>query len=682
MGSFEITAPDGRKFKVTGDTPEGAMRALQKSLGETEPAQAQPGSDALSQTRTGLGGFIEGIPIAGPFIRRGAEMAAAGTAAALDPDRDFQDFMDQIDRMNAEEKTANPGIDIASQFGGAIATTGLAGATKRGAQMLGMGGGSLPSRALRLGTSGAAISGADQAARDIVAEGAVDPVNVAGAAGIGGAVSSAIPVVGAGARKVVGGAVEKVGDAVRATLDPARQAGRRISQAIDIDRASDLNALGADDVATAVRNNQPIINADLGGETTRALARAAANQSPEARGALERTIGDRFATQAARLSDKVRNLAGNVDDLSSIDTIKRAAAASNRPAYIQAESAPEAQAIFTPKIQQLLQSPRFRQATKAVPKRLADRAAVEGGPVPKNPFMTAEDGSFILQGDAQAPGLRYWDQVKRNLDGQIATAKRSNNNSLTTDLTSLKNTLVDELDAIVPAYKTARQGAASFFQAEDAVEAGKKFFKSTRMLPEFKRGIQKMTEAERKAFETGFASEILDAAAASRDRQNVISRYFTSPESRAKIELAFGKPKAREFEAFVRVENAMDMLRGAVGGNSTTARQLLESGLLGGAGWAYSGDPTVGISTAMVGAGARLAGRAAGKKINENVMKQVADMLLSNDPKVVERAIKMSARSPQHLAAVDAITQVIGAASRGAAITGANQLNPLANPQQ
>jgi len=32
MPTFEITAPDGRKFRVTGDNPEGAMQACPKIL--------------------------------------------------------------------------------------------------------------------------------------------------------------------------------------------------------------------------------------------------------------------------------------------------------------------------------------------------------------------------------------------------------------------------------------------------------------------------------------------------------------------------------------------------------------------------------------------------------------------------------------------------------------------------
>jgi hypothetical protein len=44
MGTYLITGPDGKKYKISGDTPEGAMQALKKHMGGEEPA-AKPVSD-------------------------------------------------------------------------------------------------------------------------------------------------------------------------------------------------------------------------------------------------------------------------------------------------------------------------------------------------------------------------------------------------------------------------------------------------------------------------------------------------------------------------------------------------------------------------------------------------------------------------------------------------------------
>ena len=53
MGTFQITAPDGSKYNVTGETPEGAHAALMQMLGEEAPSEEQGGFR--------LGGLYENI---------------------------------------------------------------------------------------------------------------------------------------------------------------------------------------------------------------------------------------------------------------------------------------------------------------------------------------------------------------------------------------------------------------------------------------------------------------------------------------------------------------------------------------------------------------------------------------------------------------------------------------------
>ena len=50
MGKFIITGPDGKKYKVEGETAEGAVAALKKSLGRQ--ATKSPAMSA------GLGGWM------------------------------------------------------------------------------------------------------------------------------------------------------------------------------------------------------------------------------------------------------------------------------------------------------------------------------------------------------------------------------------------------------------------------------------------------------------------------------------------------------------------------------------------------------------------------------------------------------------------------------------------------
>ena len=50
MNEFEITAPDGQKYRIQGDSQEGALRALQKYLGQAQaPQTSNAGAPAQSQ---------------------------------------------------------------------------------------------------------------------------------------------------------------------------------------------------------------------------------------------------------------------------------------------------------------------------------------------------------------------------------------------------------------------------------------------------------------------------------------------------------------------------------------------------------------------------------------------------------------------------------------------------------
>lgn len=674
MARFEIETPQGR-FEVEAPDQETAIRALSggKPAGHNAPEFQPVGVEGYNPKtgmveKTGmmdkLGAFIMGandVPIIGPAMTAGSTAAAAGLVAPFD-DRSFGDIYSKM-RGNTEAiKRDNPGAALAGQIAGSTAVMAPLGATAGGAKALGLAG-SLPTRMGMSALSGGAISGADTAVRG----GGLG--DIAGSAAIGASVGGAIPAVGAAVRGTYGAIKDKIGGAIRGALAPEAEAGRRVASAIKIDEKTPGATLNAADLAAAQRNGQPLMNADMGGETTRALARAAANQSPEARGIMEKVASDRFAEQGNRVTRMISRLTGGkTDDLLLMDGLKDAAAAANKPAYNRAYNAPRAQDMWDTEIAQLMQSPAMQAAAQDATKRGANRAAVDGFTAVKNPFTQTADGRFALKvnqdGSVAKPTLQFWDQVKRNLDSQIGVAQRGGDNTLFADLTAVKKKLVATLDARVPEYKAARQGAAAYFGAEDAVDAGKMFAKSTRSLPEYKRGILAMKPAEREAFETGFASELIDQAKNAGDRTNVITRMFKSQEAREKMEMAFGKARAREIEAFVRVETAMDSLRGAFG-NSTTARQLIEAGVLGGGAWWYTGDFNTGIATAALAQGARMAGR----RIDGNVMTQTAKLLMSNDPKLIEKAVRNATMSPQHMAALDAMLKLAAGAARGANVS-------------
>jgi len=117
----------------------------------------------------------------------------------------------------------------------------------------------------------------------------------------------------------------------------------------------------------------------------------------------------------------------------------------------------------------------------------------------------------------------------------------------------------------------------------------------------------------------------------------------------------------------MRVEGIMDLARSAVQGNSTTARQLAELGLAGGTyGISTGGNVLDPNPTALMNA-AIVYGAARGKNaINERLARRVAEMLASNDPRVLLQGIQTVARNQN-------LFNSLRAADRGLARIGGEQ---------
>jgi hypothetical protein len=192
------------------------------------------------------------------------------------------------------------------------------------------------------------------------------------------------------------------------------------------------------------------------------------------------------------------------------------------------------------------------------------------------------------------PNIQYWDYAARHIADAAAAARRvgqPRKRPLASAGSSAQ--LKAELDRMVPEYQAARRGAAHFFNANDALEAGQQFLRSTHPIEEARRALARMNAADRQLFGEGFASNLVDAIERTGDRRNVVNAIFGSQSAREKIRLALGDARANQLEAMLRHETIMDMMRGALG-NSTTARQLIEYGTLGlGGGYsATHNDPT------------------------------------------------------------------------------------------
>jgi hypothetical protein len=614
--------------------------------------QPQSIGDQLS---AGFTSGVRALPIVGEPLLSGLENLKAAVQG-----RSPQDVA-ASDQAQVEQ---NPVASTVGTVAGNVLPFAIGGEIPAVAKVLGMDS-AVPmlARSLASGGTQAAISGADSFARG------GSPEQIAQDAAFGGVTGLVAP----GAGDLIAKGAGKLATGARQVIDAAVNPDRAASTLVGKVAQNDANlgrAMTPTDEATAALNGQPVVNADRYGEGVRNLARTAANSDPTAQQTLGDLMQQRFTTQSQRAADFVNRITGGAtNDVALQEAIDRGARQANSANYGKAYADPRAQAIWTPGIKQLFQSPDFINAIRGAERTAANDAATTGVKAVRNPFVFDSQGNIALRqgpgGAVSLPNLPFWDVVQRNLRAASERAYNGGDKLLGSQLGDLRTALLGELDKTVPSFAAARRGAAGFFGAEDALDAGKKFAMTKGNLPEARKAYAQFSPAERKAFAVGFASELIDKIGAVRDKVNVIDQVFGSPAARAQVELALGKNAAAQLEHFVRIEDIMNMTRQAVSGNSTTARQLLASGALGGLGGGFVGSgmsfnpldwnmQSVASGATFLALG-RLGARALGQKFEQKVMQRVADMLISSDPKALQNAVKSATWSPAFKAAIRAL---------------------------
>ena len=468
----------------------------------------------------------------------------------------------------------------------------------------------------------------------------------------GGLLSPAIE----GAVHVGSKIVAPVTETIKGAINPERAAARRIAGALEIDAGQGL------DLSKVAQSNvkNPLAIADMGGDAVKNLARTSVNNSPEAANTLNNFIDQRFETQFPRIKESIA--ASGISNTSKRDAIEQAAKAANKPIYDKAY-AYSANGLWNEELAGLVNSPAVKSAISEAETRGANQAVISGNKPVRNPFVTDAQGNVSLKvnkdGSTAYPNLQFWDVVKQNLDEKINVAKRQGGDIR--DLVGLKQKLVSELDRQNPYYAKARGTAQAFFGAENAVDAGAKFVGSNLEIDEARKALNGMNKHERALFADGFATKLIDNLSGVRDRVNLVNKIYSSPKAREQITLALGKDKAAQIEAQLHVEAVMDGLRTAVQGNSTTAKQMAQMGLVGAGGaWLTDKDVSAG---GIVGAAAGLAHG----KVDAQVSKQVAKLLISNDANKIKALTNMAAKNQKVMSALKTYLVKLTGVAGGAA---------------
>ena len=569
----------------------------------------------------------------------------------------YEEMRDAEREANKTAQEQYPGTYLTGQVAGGIASTAaLPGAAA-----------TLPGRMAVGALTGAGVGGLTGFGEG---EGLSDSA-VRGAAGaaVGGVVGTVAPPIVEGAIRGGRQLLTPMVNAVRGAINPEAEASRRVVTAIGRDIQSDPNAvtrLTPAEFAASAQNGGPAVVMDLGGNLTRRLADSAAITSPEGGTALNQTINNRFEGQSNRITTWLQNTFNFPNAHAQQAAIENVARTTNQAAYSRAMR-DGAGGVWDAELQRLAGAPAIQQASHEAIPSLANRGITEGFRAPRqNPLsFDPETGlaalSTLPNGNRTVPDLRFWDQVKKNLDGMITKAEGYGNTAKVAELTGLKNELVNNLDRLVPSYAQARAGAAHFFGAENALEAGQNFVTAKLGNREARDALARMTPQERQLFQDGFVSRYIETLNAVGDRRSVLNKIAESPEAREKLQMVLGQQRSAELEAGLRVEGIMDLARGAVQGNSWTARRLYDLGLAGGAG--LSGVGGYNMDPREIAAGAVLAAiSTGGKKIDQRVALRVAQLLTSNNPQQLQLGITLVGRNERMLENLRGVDRRIAAA--------------------
>lgn len=674
-GPLVVTVAPNRQQAPT--SPSGFATRAQREGDDLHARDSEYLADAvrtrLQQDQTSPMGRLDAYArgVAG-WLPGMNKLAAAGDAALGSGKGDsfserYSDNLARERAMDAADEALNPGSRLSGQVAGFGATAAL----MPGVSLMreGARGAAAVNSAATGGLYGA-ISGAVE--NDGGLQDKATSAGVQGAIGAGvGAVAPAF-IRGAEAfASAAGKLAGKVAAPFRAAATPDTEAGRRIMAAMERDGVTDPAAA----LAAMQRTGAPAVLGDVGGETTRALARSAANTSPEGRAALAEATADRFAGQGDRIVDLLRSF-GPSSAGKSLEELQAAARAANRPAYARAYMQGGA-GLWDDNLAALAQAPAVQDAIRSVIKTGANKTVADGMPPIRNPFTTDAAGNLTLarraDGSTARPNLQFWDYVSRELRGKAGEAARAGNKDLAGDYTNLRRQLLDQLDASAPLFREARSGAFRAFQAEDALEAGQKFVTSRMANDEARKAVGKMKPEERALFAEGFRSDLIAKIRETGDGRDIVKAIFGSSAARERVEIALGKVQATQLQAALNVETAMLRLQNALG-NSTTVRQMMELGLTGTAG-AYYGASQHGTLTSMgMGALAGVAARQAlikgNAKINEALSKKIGEMLASGDVTQLQNLTKLATKSPAVMRFLESVSDEVGQISGLASNTG------------
>ena len=468
----------------------------------------------------------------------------------------------------------------------------------------------------------------------------------------------------------------------RSILMPSSEASSRIAKSI----ASDATIGGKSGAQLAMdeaaaRGVSPM--AASGEQTKRMVADAASRVDDASRGTFNTSIA-RQRDDAADVVDKsLETMFGRpVKAFDEADAISQRVSQLNDVNYKRVMSLPQAQAVP----QKVTGPIAARLPKNTINNVLDDMRQNNINPATLGLVKTGNNTYAIPPGGAS---LRFWDEVKQELDSQIGSlydpitkALKPGANKQAATLMSTKSDLVNALDKAVKDYKQIRFEASELYGARNAIEAGYRFFNdnNTKNLHNMKKMVaNKLTPAQREDFAYGAAGAYRDALEKNPSAALAMFSGNKAGFLSDKMQYALGPQRADELIGTVIAQRLNSRIADVAGPAASGYGSLLSSGAVGGAGGAagYLGQAllagesvalqnaafglgTLAAAGAVTGIAARTAYNAKERRVAREILR------LAADPASSAKIARMIRDVPE---ARSAISKMMSAAGRAAPAT-------------
>jgi len=552
-GQLSVDFPDG----TDDETIRRVM--LRATGGDGSEARAQPKAPPVSTLEAAGRGAIQGATFGfGDEIYAGAVGAYDALKGGSFSDTYNRELGD-VRAANERARQSNPIPFIGGELvGGMALPLGALGTAARGA--------TLAQRSMQSAKTGAALGGVYGFGTAQGGEGSIiDQAGNRAIAAIPGVVGgAAVGAVAPAAVDLASAALKPVSNAVRAFANPSSVAESKVIEALARDAPelapSRAVEMAQDRLARARQTKPDAMLADVGGQNTRDLLRAASNMPSRSGQRLQASLDRRQAWQWSRIENDVADtLADGNAFTGAMEEITKRVSEVGKTEFERAFSRPWNVTANDPLARFLSERPFMR--------RLVEKTAenYEG--------MT---GQNLME-------MRPWEimhRVKMQIDSEIGGLKRGNLDSKANwdlrGLVQLKKEFVDLIGQRNGSYRSALYKYGDEAGLRTALERGAEEFNTASRL-DLRAALQGMTEPERRMYRMGAARSLFDQIEKGNVMRDRTDSLFSSAEIQMKLAVLYPDQAARrDLQKRLILEARMADTRKAVQGNSTTARQLAQ----------------------------------------------------------------------------------------------------------